>query len=68
MRSLFSPVRLLVENTGIAALGTALLDQEAFTILSRDQGWDVLIDVGHANANGWDLYRLIEDLKRVRGI
>ena len=68
MRGMFPGVRLLVENTGIAAEGTALLNQAEFTDLARDRHWDVLIDVGHANANGWDLYKLVEDLRgRIRG-
>ena len=68
MRGLFSGVRLLVENTGVSSEGTQILDQEEFTETSLAMGWDVLIDVGHANANGWDLFRLICDLKNnIRG-
>ncbi len=68
MRCLFPGVRLLVENTGIAAEGTQLLNMEEFTETARGQDWDILIDVGHAHANGWDPYRLIDDLKdRIRG-
>ena len=29
----------------------------------EEKGFDVLIDVGHANANSWDIRRLIHDLK-----
>ena len=68
MRSLFEGVRLLVENTGVLREGTQLLNQEEFTRTSFARDWDVLIDVGHANANGWNLYHLIRDLKgRIRG-
>ena len=68
MRDFFPDIPLLTENTGVRADGTLLLDQDEFTALCLDRDMDVLIDVGHANANGWDLYRLIPDLKgRIRG-
>ena len=68
MRDLFPDVRLLVENTGLSAENTCLLDQNEFTDLCKDRHWDVLIDVGHANANRWDLFRLVRDLRgRIRG-
>ena len=68
MRNLFPDVRLLVENTGTDADGWKLLDQGEFTDLCRDQKFDVLVDIGHANANAWDIYKLIADLKdQIRG-
>ena len=68
MRDLFPDVRLLVENTGIRSENTCLLDQDEFTDLCRDQHWDLLIDVGHANANHWGLFRLVHDLReQIRG-
>lgn len=68
MRSVFRDVSLLVENTGTAAAGDLLLDQCEFTALCLEQDLEVLIDVGHANANGWDLFRLITDLRNhIRG-
>lgn len=68
MHLLFPEVCLLVENTGTRAGGNVLLDQDEFTALCREKNFDVLIDTGHANANGWDLFRLIRDLKdRIRG-
>ena len=63
MRALFSGVTLLVENVGTDAKGDKLLDQEEFTALCKEKNFDVLIDIGHANANSWDLKRLITDLK-----
>jgi len=62
-REMFPDVRILVENTGTMADGSMMLDQEEFTQLCREQAWPVMIDVGHASANGWDLFRLIGDLK-----
>ena len=68
MRSLFPDVCLLIENTGTKAGGDLLLNQDEFTDLCRERRFDVLIDTGHANANGWDLFRLIRDLKdNIRG-
>ncbi len=68
LRDLFPDVPLWLENTGTAADGTILLDQADFSELCLVQRQDVLIDVGHANANGWDIPRLLEDLKdRIRG-
>lgn len=68
MREMFPDVRLLTENTGIRADRTQLLDQQEFTDLCRSRKLPVLIDVGHANANGWDLPKLIRDLgSRIEG-
>ena len=67
-RELFSGTELLVENTGIAADGNRMLDQEEFIALCRERDFRVLIDVGHANANGWDIPKMIRELKdSVRG-
>jgi sugar phosphate isomerase/epimerase len=68
LRDMFPDVPLWLENTGTVADGTVLLDQAEFTDLCLARKQDVLIDVGHANANGWDIPRLLEDLKgRIRG-
>lgn len=63
IREMFSNVRILVENTGTDIDGNKLLDQDEFTDLCKDENFDVLIDVGHANANAWNIKKLIEDLK-----
>lgn len=63
MREMFPDVTFLVENTGTKADRTILLDQAEFTDLCREKQFQVLIDVGHANANGWDLPLLIRDLQ-----
>ena len=68
MRDMFPGVELLVENTGTKADGTMLLDQGEFTDLCRGEKFPVLIDLGHAGANGWDIQRLIRDLRdQIRG-
>ena len=63
MREMFPGIPLLVENTGTRADGTMLLDQAEFTDLCRGQKFPVLIDVGHANANGWDIRKLVRALR-----
>jgi len=63
LRDMFHDVPLWLENTGTAVDGTMLLDQAEFTGLCLERKSDVLIDIGHANANGWDLPRLVEELK-----
>lgn len=62
IRELFSGVQILIENTGVRSGGTLLLDQEEFTDLCISRDLPVLIDVGHANANSWNLKKLIIDL------
>ena len=62
MREMFPDVPLLVENTGTKADGSMLLNQAEFTDLCRARKLPVLIDVGHATANGWDILKLIRDL------
>ena len=63
MQDMFRDVKLLVENTGTRADGTILLDQAEFTDLCRGRRLPVLIDVGHAHANGWDVQKLVRDLR-----
>ena len=65
MRTMFADVEILVENTGIKADGTLLMDQDEFTDLCRDRHFKVLIDIGHANANGWDIPRLVGNLREL---
>lgn len=59
--------KVLVENTGLRSEGSMLLDQREFTELCAKEDFDILVDIGHANANGWDIPGLIRDLKdRIR--
>lgn len=66
-QEMFPDTQILTENTGIRADGTQLLDQPEFTDLCLSRHLPVLIDVGHANANGWDLRKLISDLGTLIG-
>ncbi|MBQ3653911.1 MAG: TIM barrel protein [Synergistaceae bacterium] len=63
LREIFSGVQILIENVGTDIKGDKLLDQQEFTDLCREKNFDVLIDVGHANANSWDLRKVIHDLR-----
>ena len=63
MREMFSGIRFLVENTGTVNDDTCVLNQEEFTCLCRERELPVLIDVGHAGANRWDIPKLIRDLQ-----
>lgn len=63
MRFRFRDQEILIENSGVRANHTMLLDQDEFTELCTEQDLKVLIDVGHAHANGWDLEQLIGSLK-----
>ena len=67
MREMFPETQILTENTGIRADRTLLLDQKEFTDLCLSRQLPVLIDIGHANANGWDLQKLILDLQHLIG-
>lgn len=59
--------RIFVENTGTKIQNNILLNQQEFTELCIRKNFEVLIDVGHAAANSWDIPALIHDLKdRIR--
>ena len=55
--------RIYVENSGTIDEGTMLLDQDEFTLIVKEYDFDVLVDLGHAHANGWDIQKLVHDLK-----
>lgn len=62
---LFHPlgIELLVENAGTEAEGTALFDQEEFIRLCQRESYPVLLDIGRAHVNGWDLPRVMKILR-----
>ncbi len=69
IREIFDFTPIYVENTGTPVQHNALLTQEEFTGLAKSEDWDVLLDIGHAHANGWDLYRFLDDMyDRICGI
>lgn len=55
--------KLVIENAGIMFNNNMLFDQEEFINICKESDYDVLIDIGHAFANGWDLGYVIRELK-----
>ncbi len=64
LRDMFEPFgcHIYIENTGTKIQGNMLLDEDEFVSVCKREGFEVLIDVGHANANGWDVPRVIHEL------
>ena len=58
-------VPIVVENAGVACIDTMLLDEEEFIAECKRLSCDVLIDIGHAHANGWNLSHVMEELQDV---
>lgn len=56
-------VPLVIENAGVKSIDTMLLDQKEFIETCKKHDNKVLIDIGHANANGWNLKQVMEELK-----
>lgn len=56
-------VEILIENVGIIPRNTALLSEQEFIEECRTMPNNVLIDIGHAWCNGWNLENVIASLK-----
>ncbi|MGL4798715.1 MAG: PHP domain-containing protein [Cellulosilyticaceae bacterium] len=56
-------VPIVIENAGVKAKGTMLFDEKEFIALAKGSKNKILIDIGHAHANGWHLEHVIEQLK-----
>ncbi len=56
-------IPVVVENAGVIDKKNMLFNQQQFIDLCKEQGYRVLIDIGHAHANGWDLKYVMEQLK-----
>lgn len=54
---------IVIENAGVISSQNMLFDQEEFIKICKESNNDVLIDIGHAFANGWDLEYVIKELK-----
>lgn len=63
VRKQFDWCPIYIENVGTTISHNVLFTQEQFTQMAKSENWDVLVDLGHANACGWDLYRLLRDLE-----
>lgn len=53
---------LAVENAGVLSSGNMLFDEAQFIEVAGAAADAVLLDVGHAHANGWDIQRVIAAL------
>ena len=56
-------IPVAVENAGVMDRNNMLLDEEEFVSLCQGEHYPVLIDIGHAHANGWNLRRVMERLR-----
>lgn len=56
-------VDIVVENAGVASHNNVLFNEEQFIELANNIDNKILIDVGHAFANNWNLVRVISELK-----
>ncbi len=56
-------IPVVVENAGVKDRQNMLFDQDEFIRLCREEQYPVLIDIGHAYANGWNLCQVMETLK-----
>lgn len=55
-------IPLLVENAGTIFDENMLFNQEEFEYYCKNQDYDVLIDLGHAFCNNWDIDKLIKNI------
>lgn len=58
-----SNVEILIENAGVYSRNNALLDEDEFIEACKNEENNVLIDIGHVNANRWSLENVIQSLK-----
>lgn len=55
-------IPLVIENAGVLPRGNVLFDEPQFIAMAQNEPENILLDVGHAHANGWDLQRVMEKL------
>ena len=61
-------LKIAVENVGFGFNSSLVADYDSFVSLADKTNLDFLVDIGHANANGWDVPQLIKTLgKRILG-
>ncbi|AOT71480.1 sugar phosphate isomerase/epimerase family protein [Geosporobacter ferrireducens] len=56
-------VAIVVENAGVLSRGNMLFDESQFIELAKNMDNRILIDIGHAFANNWNLDYVISALK-----
>lgn len=54
--------QIVIENAGVHRRGNVLFEEEEFVRMAQSVPEKILVDIGHAHANGWDLERLIRCL------
>lgn len=54
---------IVVENAGVLSRNSMLFDEEEFIEMAKSIDNKILIDIGHAFANNWNLNRVIYELK-----
>ncbi len=54
--------QIVIENAGVHQRGNVLFEEEEFVRMAQSVPEKILVDIGHAHANGWDLERLIRCL------
>lgn len=58
-----SNVEILIENAGVYKKENVLFDEEEFIAMCKEEENNLLIDIGHVNANNWSLENVIRSLK-----
>lgn len=56
-------IPVVVENAGVINRDNMLFNQDEFIELCKKEGYKVLIDIGHAYANCWDIDYVVNSLK-----
>lgn len=56
-------IKVAIENAGTIAKNTMLLNEKEFIALCKESVCNVVLDLGHINANGWNLRNVMSALK-----
>lgn len=56
-------IDIVVENAGVLSHNNMLFDEEQFIKMAKNIPNKILIDIGHAFANNWNLNHIISELK-----
>lgn len=61
-------LKISVENVGFGYNNSIVAEQDDFLKLTENSDYDMLLDIGHAHANGWNIPMLIDTLgSRIAG-
>lgn len=63
IRAFACDIPVVIENAGVKSRENMIFDQQEFIEVCRELQLPVLIDIGHAHANGWRLREVMEALK-----